>query len=469
MTNRRTNKTFQHLYCTGLCMLLILSGCAVNVPSAGITQVDLPLAFSESGSKGLAGQWWLAFNDLQLNELIEKAVDQNFSLKSSLDRLSQADAIYRKSNAGLLPTLDGDGSALHSIVGSDGSTVKSDKVLLGLSTSYEIDLWGRIESGVQASRLDMETSKADLDTAAMTIAAEVAKIWYLLVQQTMSLQLLEEQIQTNTIGLDLISAQHRTGQVPLVDVLQQRQLIEYQNGQKMLLLANISQSDNQLSILLGEVPGNEKFTIPSELIAVPALPSTGVPSELINARPDIRSSLLALEAADKRVAVAVADRYPSLRITATNETFQGTASIMFTDYLASIMAGLTAPLFDGGARKAEVERTKAVATEKLHSYAQTILTAFGEVEDALYSEKQQQFYIESLQTQLDLAKSTLAQVKDRYLKGVENYQRVLTALTSLQALQQNELTANKDLLVNRIELYRVLGQGWDYSMVHNNS
>lgn len=469
MTRKKSNKAFLQLYCIGLCLLLTISGCAVKAPSPDIASIELPLAFSESGSKELAGEWWLVFNDPQLNELIERALDQNFSLKSSVDRLTQAGAVYRKSSAGLFPSLDGEGSASHSIDRGEGSTVKTDKVMIGLSASYEIDLWGRIESTIDASRLDMEASEADLDTAAMTLAAEVAQTWYLLVQQTMSLQLLEEQIQTNTIALEVISAQHRTGQVPLADVLQQRQLIEYQNGQKALLLAQIGKSDNKLSVLQGDVPGNQSHNTPLKFIELPPLPSTGLPSKLIGARPDIRSSLLALKAADKRVAVAVADLYPSLRITASLDTFQGTAGTMFSDYLASIMAGLTAPLLDGGARKAEVDRTKAAATEKLHSYAQTILTAFGEVEDALYAEKQQQYYIDSLQKQLDLANRTLVQVKQRYLKGVENYQRVLTALTSLQALQQNRLSAQKDLLVNRIELCRVLGQGWDYSGLNKNS
>jgi outer membrane protein TolC len=133
------------------------------------------------------------------------------------------------------------------------------------------------------------------------------------------------------------------------------------------------------------------------------------------------------------------------------------------------MAGLTAPLLDGGRRKAEVERTSAVARERLHDYGQSLITAVGEVEDALLAEMQQQQYIQSLEMQLSLATQTMEQVKERYLKGVENYQRVLTALTSLQSLQQSKITAQKDLLLNRIELCRALGHGWDYQLMKDKS
>lgn len=184
---------------------------------------------------------------------------------------------------------------------------------------------------------------------------------------------------------------------------------------------------------------------------------------MIRQRPDIRSAFLAVEAADKRVAAAIADRFPALRFSVSLETSGNYGGDIFSNYIASFASSLVSPLFDGGQRKAEVERTKAVADEQLHDYAQAILVAAGEVENALVQEKQQLQYINSVKVQLDLATQSMAQVKERYLKGVENYQRVLSVLTSLQALQQSELTAHTNILVNRIQLCRSLGSGWDYS------
>ncbi len=368
-----------------------------------------------------------------------------------------------------MPSLDGEAGLSHSATDSSGTTLKTDQLRLGLSAQYEIDLWGRIGSTVDAARLDMEGTAADLDAAAMTLTAEVAVAWYQLVEQNSSIRLLDEQITTNRKALELISAQFRTGQVPLADVLQQRQLVEAKVGEKVLLVAEREQSEHQLTILLGAAPGTKSFDIPLQLIPLPALPQTGIPAESILARPDVRSAFHAVEAADKRVAAAVADRFPALRLSASLDTLAGSGANLFSNYLTTVAASLVGPIFDGGLSKAEVERTRAVASEQLHDYSQAILVAVGEVEDALIEERQQLLYRDSLQMQLDLASQTMAQVKERYLKGVENYQRVLSALTSLQTLEQNNLTAQKDLLLNRIELCRALGRDWSYSQAEKNS
>lgn len=336
---------------TGVLVTLLLSGCAGTMEQRVPEPVELPVSFSRSGTMDLEGRWWQSFNDKELNLLIEQALKENFSLQSSWDRLRQAKAQYEKSSASLFPAIEGEVSGTHSLDYINGTSDKTDQVLLGLSASYEVDLWGRIESGVEATLLDMEATQADLDTAAMTLAAEVATTWYLLVQQTATLSLLDEQIGTNTKALELITTQFRAGQVPIADVLQQRQLIESQAGEKVQLVSQKGQTEHSLAILLGMVPGTTIKEVPSQLTALPELPDTGIPAELIRSRPDIRSAFLALQAADKRVAVAVADLYPSLRLTASLDTLNNSASTIFSDYLASILAGLTAPLLDGGAAR----------------------------------------------------------------------------------------------------------------------
>ncbi len=459
---KKPTNIIQQLLVLSMIIPLFISGCSSKVPLVSVP-VAMPSAFSQSGTADTTGEWWLAFNDDSLNTLIDQALGNNFSLQSSWDRLNQAKATYRKNSASLFPAFDGEAGGSHSATDSSGSTVKTDKILLGLSAQYEVDLWGRISSTVDAARLDMEATAADLDTAAMTLAAEVAVTWYQLVQQNSSIGLLDEQIATNRQGLELISAQFRTGQVSIADVLQQRQLIEAKTGEKVQLVAEYGQSQHQLAILLGLTPGTQSFDIPFDLVALPTLPKTGIPAELILARPDIRSAFHSVEAADKRVAAAVADRFPALRFSASLETSASSAADLFSSYLTTVAASLVGPIIDGGQRKAEVERTRALASEQLHDLGQAILVAFGEVEDALLQERQQLLYVDSLQLQLDLARQTMKQVKERYLKGVENYQRVLSALTSLQSLEQNKLAAQKNLLVNRIELCRALGRDWKFS------
>lgn len=464
---QKTN-IIQQLLVLSMITLLLITGCSTK-GSLVFVPVDLPENFSQSGTEDVRGKWWLAFGDPTLNMLIEQALNDNFSLQSGWDRLNQARAVYQKNNASLFPTLDGEAGGSHSAVDAGNGKQKTDQLLLGLSAQYEVDLWGRIGSSVDAARLDMEATAADLDAAAMTLSAQVAAIWYQLVEQNSTIGLLDEQIATNRKALELILAQFRTGQVSIADVLQQQQLVEAKTGEKIQLIAERGKSEHQLTILLGLAPGAQNFDIPFEMIELPALPQTGIPAELILARPDVRSSMHTVEAADKRVAAAVADRFPALRLSASLETLGNSSGDLFSNYLATAAASLVGPILDGGQRKAEVERARAAASEQLHAYGQAILVAVGEVEDALITEKQQQLYIKSLQVQLKLARQTIQQVKERYLKGIENYQRVLSALTSLQNLEQNQLTARKNLLINRIELCRALGRDWEYSQRENKS
>ncbi|MCK5866298.1 MAG: TolC family protein, partial [Marinobacter adhaerens] len=154
------------------------------------------------------------------------------------------------------------------------------------------------------------------------------------------------------------------------------------------------------------------------------------------------------------------DRFPRLSLTAGVDTSGAHTRDLFDNWLATLAANLAAPIIDGGLRKAEVDRTRAVASEALHTYGQTILDALGEVEDALAQEQHQRDFIASLDKQLTLAGQVIERVRDRYLQGTMDYQRVLDALLSQQTLQCSLLTARRDLVQDRIDLCRALGTGW---------
>jgi outer membrane protein TolC len=209
--------------------------------------------------------------------------------------------------------------------------------------------------------------------------------------------------------------------------------------------------------LTGVSPG--LLAIPAEptLIDLPPLPATGVPLDLLTTRPDIRSRYLSLLAADKRVAAAVADQYPRIAISADINTSGSSTQDLFDNWLASLAANLVGPIIDGGKRQAEVDRTTSISREKLLSYGDSLLNALGEVEDALVQENEQRLLIKSLEIQLDLANRSLLSIRDRYKQGAEDYQRVLIALLSQQGLQRSLVTANRQLIGFRIDLYRALG------------
>jgi outer membrane protein TolC len=171
--------------------------------------------------------------------------------------------------------------------------------------------------------------------------------------------------------------------------------------------------------------------------------------------------MLRLQEADREVAAAVADQFPRISLSAGAETTALEARNLFDNWLADVAANLTAPLLDGGRRRAEVDRTRAVAAERLHDYGRAALAALREVEDALVQETHQARYLASLDQQLDLSAKALAQTRGQYVNGTLDYLRVLAALQSHQDLQRRRLQAAREWVGFRIDLYRALGGGWE--------
>jgi len=446
---------------------VLACGCstAVHEPKAPFA---VPEHFSQSGSSPLPDKWWLSFEDPVLNGLMEQALANNFSLKTAWDRLDQAQAVARKAGADLIPTLSAEAEASQTRYREDGQTDSRHGYALGLAASYELDLWGRIRSSRDAAAFDAGASAEDLRAAALTLSAQVAGSWYQLVEQYGQLDVLEAQIDTNEQVLELVTLQFRTGQVGIADMLQQRQLVESNQGEKAQVMARIKVLEHQLAILLGYPPQQSVAPRVSAFTDLSPMPQTGLPAQLIQRRPDIRSAYYTVIAADHNLAAAIADRFPRLSLTAGLDTSGEHTRDLFDNWLATLAANLAAPIIDGGLRAAEVDRSRAVVSAALHTYGQTMLDALGEVEDALVQEQRQQDFIASLDRQLNLAGQVIERVRDRYLQGTEDYQRVLTALLSHQMLQQSLLSAKRDLLQDRIDLCRALGGGWELARPEQN-
>jgi outer membrane protein TolC len=309
----------------------------------------------------------------------------------------------------------------------------------------------------------VEATRQDLHAAAITLAADVTRTWLRRIEQRRQLALLDEQIATNEKVLEVITLRFRRGQVPATDVLQQRELVEQRRGERTLVRGRIAVLDHQLAVLVGAAPGTLEAEAPAPLPARPPLPQAGVPAELVRRRPDVRAAELRVQAEDQRVWAALTDQFPRVALSATASTTAAEARDLFDNWLASIAANLTAPLFDAGLRRAEVERTKAVLRERLHAYGQAVLVSLGEVEDALAQEAQQAAYVGSLRAQLDLSRRSAEQTREQYIKGTADFTRYLTTRLSYQGLQRTLLQARRDLLLLRVDLYRALAGGWDLS------
>jgi len=437
------------------------------VPAAGcpmptrrvVLPVQVPARFSQSGGAKLPGRWWSAFGDPELNRLVGLALASNPGLGIAWARLDQARAVARKAKAGLYPTLD----ATAGISGTLARDGRSASVTAGLAASYEVDLWGRVRATRDAAWLELLATREGLMAAAISLSAEITNAWYQLVERQGQLRLLDHQLATSKQVLLLVTLNFQQGQGGAVDVLQQRQLVESLKGERTGVRAQAQVLRHQLAILVGKPPGTLRIKRVQQLPLLPPLPRAGIPSSLLQRRPDVRSVYLKVRAANRRVAVALADRYPRLSLGASASLTGGVNPGAFYTWLTNLVANLIAPLFDGGARKAEVARTRAVAAEALQEYSQTILVALREVEDALTRERQQKKLIVSLDRQLRLSGRVVLVSSHSYLNGVETFLRVLDAQLRHQSLQRARLTAGRDGLLQRVALCRALAGGWTLS------
>ncbi len=427
------------------------------------TPVALPAEFSETGSEAVPDSWWQVFEDEALHELIERALTDNFSLKTAWDRLAQAEANAEKAGATLFPEADFSGIARRIREENGPEAIYYNQYSLGVSVSYEVDLWGRIRSSRQAALLEVDASREDIQATAILLSTRIASVWYQLAEARAQIEVTREQIDTNEKVLAIITTQFRKGQAGAADVLRQRQFVESSRGQLIRAQEQAEVLHNELAVLLGSAPGTIGTQTQAKLIDLPPLPAISVPAELIQRRPDVRSAYLAVQAADQRAASAIADQFPRLSLSAGVETSGMETRDLFDNWLANIAGNLIQPIFDGKRRKAEVKRTKAVLSQAIHHYGEQVLNSLQEVEDALTQERRQAEFLQNLTQQLDTSRQVAHRTRESYLKGQLEYIRVLDALASLQSLERNHLTAKRQLIERRIDLCRALAGGWEMS------
>lgn len=455
-----------------LALSLALGGCRTRLATPE-SPIDLPSRFTLTGEADVPERWWLALGDVELNALIERALSGNFTLLAAWERVRQAEAQLSAAGAGMWPSLDARAEnefswtrELVTTVDEDGDMHTDYEVndarerTIGLAAEYEIDIWGRVRSLRRAEALELKATEEDLQAAAISLSAQVASVWYELREQAGQLELLDEQIRTSEATLKLIEARFRLGQVGASDVLQQRQFVEARREERARVTARIPALEIALALLVGEAPYGQGYAAAGSLIELPPLPTSGLPSELVARRPDVRSAYLAFQAADQRTAAAVADRYPRLSLTAGFTTSNEDWRALFDNWLATVAANVVAPIVDGGSRRAEVRRNRALTAERFNLYGQSILEALGEVEEALIRERRQEEVEASIGRQLELARQVEGRIRAQYLGGRETFLRVLDAEQSVQELERELLTARRERIGFRIGLYRALAGGW---------
>ncbi|GMT46981.1 MAG: membrane protein [bacterium] len=442
--------------------LMLFVGCAVHSPQSVAPPLPVPASFSEQNSPGVpVERWWEVFEDPDLNLLMEEAFSGNPDLAQAYERFEQSRAVYRNSMAARKPSVDLKGEWSRENTPSFFGNNSGNSYILSLAAGFELDLWQKLKSRTMAAGLDMEALREEIKTLYISLSARIADLYYLAAEQRAQLKLTEQTIKSYTDIQSLVEQRYRGGLVPALDVYQARQNLFRVRARRAVLESALRVTEHALSVALGHYPDNKTTGGLIELPETPAAFPTGLPSELLSRRPDVRAALLRLKASDARVAVAIAERFPSFNLLGS----YGTSSFAFStgDIIGNfwkILVNLSQPLLDGGRRSAEVDRSRAVFRENLALYHKVVLNAFQEVEDALVRNRTSEERITHLQEQAKAAGSALRLSQARYIQGLSGYLPVLIAQTLYFDTQSQLLTARRQLISDRITLARALGGEW---------
>ena len=442
----------------------VLTSCTAFKPEPAVVQdaESLPETFATYAEPGESrpDRWWTRFGDPQLDSLVDRALQSNLTLRQAESRLRQAYAVATQKGAALGPelSLEGTASASRQQTGTGNSTVENYG--LGLAVGYELDLWGRVRSTRNAARLEAQASRGDRDTAAMTVAAEVALNYLQWLSQQATIALLQQQVLDNQDRLNLLGIRYGNAQATALDVLQQQEVLASAEALVPAALAGEAQRRHALAVLLGMPPPADLQLASQPLPGMPPLPDTGVPLDLLTRRPDVQAARARLEQAAWQVGAARADRLPSLRLSGSAAYSADDLASLFDDWLARLAASLTGPLLDAGRRRAEVDRTRAVVDERLASYRAVLLNAVRDVQDALMLEFRQGQTVDALQRQADAATRTQEESLGRYLNGQVSYLTVVSTGLNVQKLKRDLIQAHYQRLSYRVQLCRALGGDW---------
>ncbi|MGH1403700.1 MAG: TolC family protein [Alphaproteobacteria bacterium] len=441
---------------------LSLSGCMHDI-GARFSQFSLDTPYTqdqdnteitaESLNDYAQQGWWHVYEDEELNTFMLLAFANNPDLNQIRARLAQASALRTRTNASRLPSLN---------VNADRGTQNGDNAgssdfNLSGAASFEIDLWGKNHANYTSDLLEEQASREDLYAGAISLSASIVENWLDILSLLEQADLIRRQIDINETVLSLQEKRFEMGTSSALDVLQQEETLARSQAQLPDILSAQKQAANNLSTLMGMVPYDGLRVTKKKFPAPTAIPDAGLPSELLGNRPDIEAAWLRLQSSNWAAKAAWADRLPQFDLSATYSTNATKLGSLFNTWLLDLAAQLSAPVFDGGQRKAEQIRQEALSDERFHIYRDVVLNAVNDVENSLTENIYTDQKIAALEKQLEAARRTLEQAQLSYANGSSNYINVLNSLNSTQSLEQQIATEKLAQAKSRVTLYRVLG------------
>jgi len=417
----------------------------------------------------LRGPWWELFQDPALNELEAQVNLSNQNIAAAAASLLAARAVVLQARAQYFPTLSTAPSVTASRGGAGGGSAGVGTGA-GVTTQYSLpfdaswvpDLWGRVRNTVRANVAAAQVSAADLENTRLTAHAELAADYFALRGQDALAQLLAATVVAYRQALELTQALYETGIDSAEAVAQAETQLRLAEAQATNLGILRAQYEHAIAMLIGRPASSFALGSGPLHAAPPAIPA-GLPSELLERRPDIAAAERAMAQANALIGVAQAAFYPNLTLSGTAGLASTALSSWFTwpARLWAVGASLAETLFDAGLRKATVQQTRAAFDQTVATYRQAVLTAFQQVEDNLASLRILGQQIQQQDAAVAAAQRTLGLAADRYKLGIDPYLNVITAQTTLLSAQQTAVTLRVQQLTASVQLVEALGGGWD--------
>jgi multidrug efflux system outer membrane protein len=442
-----------------------LSGCAAVGPDYRAPETPVPAHWQgahDSGARddAVLARWWRQFNDPVLDGLIVDALAANTDLATAQAKLRESRARRDLARAGLGPSITASGSASHSESGGATSNLFS----AGFDAGWEPDVFGGVRRGVEAAEADLQASAEALRDTRVSLVAEVARNYVELRTSEQRLAIAEASLAAQQETYDLTRWRQQAGLVSQLDEAQALTALEQTRAALPSLRTAIAEARHRLAILLGRPPAELDARL-SPTGAIPVAPdavATGIPADTLRQRPDVRAAERKLAAQTARLGQAEAARYPSFQLSGALGLQSPTLNRLLAgdNSSSSLLAGITAPIFDAGRIRSNIAVQDAVLEQSRLGYQAAVLTALEDVENALVSLVQSRQRQAQLARATDSARSTLDLARNRYAAGLADFQAVLDSQRTLLTLEDQLASSTGETSNAQIRLYKALGGGW---------
>ncbi len=438
------------------------------------TGINIPESYQHGESHQVtpepSDRWWQVFNDDELNQLVQEVLKRNIDIKKAAGRILEIRSWFVQTRAERFPSLSLEGQAqrqrrpIIGVIPGMSFSTETDIYTLSLPASFELDLWGRLSRAEEAAQAKLLQAEENRRIVAQTVVAETISLYLQMESLERRIQIALHSVECHRRNLTLMESRYRRGLTSVLELCRARRTLAQAEAVLPLLGQDLGIAQQKLAVLLGSYPKTRPpRPQPEDYFKCLAPVPTGLPSELLLRRPDIRAAEAALMALNASVGAAKAGRFPHISLTGSFGYSSEELNLLLhsENKLWSIAMGIVRPLFDAGKLKAGQRAAEARYKQGVAEYAKTVLTAFSEVEGALLTRKEQMQRRQHVMDILKQALDTQQLAEGRYTRGLVDYKTLLDAQQDRYKAEDDLVLVELAILNNRVNLHRALGGGWE--------